>query len=372
MQAYNEKKNLEFCRYYHGEQECPYRDPFKGRAWIAEQLASERASESAKDFLSFVAAHISKWEPYGYELDVAHYIAFFEHCSFEEKIEIAMGYAIDDALQFNKPRGRTVFESHSDAGFYTPETIDMGVLLYSDGSVYVKNALPEGRVCLSLLQEGQMPCNQLYFCVGKYQETADAVKKLIKENWERFSALPSKIDDDVCDGGFSHYKFLSKHFKGMIYGQTEESKVVEAFHDRVLNIFYRMNTPSYDWLEVTRDVETFVEKWTALLDEIDTDEVRAKVYDFIESGRFEEDCRNLGFEMDSFESFKKHCDYNPEKGPEKPFEELLAVCSDYHVLGNAIFSQWRYYKHWADDVKAEFNTKWFRLAFKRLLELLNL
>ena len=323
MQTDNENRDLKYCRYYHGEQQDPYRDSFKGRAWMAEQLASERASDSAKDFLSFVAAHISKWEPYGYEPDVARYIAFFEGCSFE---------------------------------FYTPDTIDVGVLLYYDGSVYIKN------VSLN-------PCIQAYFYEGKYKETADAVKKLITENWERISALPSKYDDIVCDAGFLHYKFLSKHFKGMIYGGSNESKAVEDFHNQVLNIFYRMNAPSYAWLDVTTDADTFVEQWGMLLDEIDADESRAKVYDFIESERFAEDCRNLGFEMDCFESFTKHCNRDSENTSGNSYKELFAVCTDYHVLGNAIFSQWRYYNHWADDVKAEFNTMWFRLAFKRLLEL---
>ena len=314
MQTDNENRDLKYCRYYHGEQQDPYRDSFKGRAWMAEQLASERASDSAKDFLSFVAAHISKWEPYGYEPDVARYIALFDYCSLEEKIEIARDFAIGDALQFKKPRGRTIFESHSDAGFYTPDTIDVGVLLYYDGSVYIKN------VSLN-------PCIQAYFYAGKYKETADVVKKLIDENWERISALPSKIEDHVCDGGFSHYKFLSKHFKGLIYGGSEESKAVETFHNRVLNIFYRTNAPSYDWLDVTTDVDTFVEQWGALLDEIDADESRAKVYDFIESERFAEDCRNLGFEMDCFESFTKHCNRDSENTLGNSYKELFAVCS---------------------------------------------
>ena len=356
MQVDNENRDLKYCRYYHGEPQDPYMDSFKGRAWMAEQLACERASDSAGGFLSFVAAHISKWEPYGYEPDVARYIAFFDYCTLEEKIEIAKGYAIENAIQFKKPRGRTIFESHSDAGFYTPDTIDVGVLLYYDGSVYIKN------VSLN-------PCIQAYFYVGKYKETADAVKKLITENWERISALPSKYDDIVCDAGFLHYKFLSKHFKGMIYGGSNESKAVEDFHNQVLNIFYRMNAPSYAWLDVTTDADTFVEQWGMLLDEIDADESRAKVYDFIESERFAEDCRNLGFEMDCFESFTKHCNRDSENTSGNSYKELFAVCTDYHVLGNAIFSQWRYYNHWADDVKAEFDTVWFRLAFKRLLEL---
>lgn len=369
MQVDNENRDLKYCRYYHGEQQDPYRDSFKGRAWMAEQLACERASDSAKDFLSFVAAHISKWEPYGYEPDVARYIAFFKYCTLEEKLEIARGYAIGDALQFKKPRGRTIFESHSDAGFYTPETIDMGVLLYSDGRIYIKNAVRNSDVCIESSRGELFFCNQVYFYAGKYKETADVVKKLIDENWERISTLPSKIDDFVCDGGFSHYKFLSKHFRGMIYGGSEESKAVETFHNRVLNIFYRTNAPSYDWLDVTTDADTFVEQWGMLLDEIDADETRAKVYDFVESGRFDEDCRNLGFEMDCFESFEKLCNRDSENTSGNSYKELIAVCSDYHVLGNAIFSQWRYYNHWADDVKAEFDTEWFRLAFKRLQEL---
>ncbi|OWV14614.1 hypothetical protein [Fibrobacter sp. UWB5] len=369
MQTDNENRDLKYCRYYRGEQRNPYLDSFKDCAWEAEQLASEQVFDEAKDFLSFVVTHIPNRISSGDELNVNRYIAFFEHCSLEEKLEIAREYAIGDALQFKKPRGRTIFESHSDAGFYTPETIDMGVLLYSDGRVYIKNAVPEGCGCLNLLQDGQDPCTQVYFYAGKYKETADVVKKLIDENWERISTLPSKIDDFVCDGGFSHYKFLSKHFRGMIYGQTEESKAIETFHNQVLNIFYRMNAPSYDWLDVTTDVEAFVEQWGALLDEIDADETHAKVYDFIESGRFDEDCRNLGFEMDCFESFEKLCNCDSENTLGNSYKELFAVCSDYHVLGNAIFSQWRYYNHWADDVKAEFDAEWFRLAFKRLLEL---
>ena len=147
MQANDENKNLEYCRYYHGEQQNPYRDSFKGRAWMAEQLARERASDSAKDFLSFVAAHISKWEPYGYEPDVARYIAFFEGCSFEEKIEIAIGYGLGDALQFKKPRGRTIFESHSDA----LKVIQMRVSILLRQLIWVFCSIATGESILRML-----------------------------------------------------------------------------------------------------------------------------------------------------------------------------------------------------------------------------
>ena len=239
MQAKDEKRDLRYCRYYHGERQCPYMDAFKGRAWIAEELASERASDSAKDFLSFVAAHISKWEPYGYEPDVARYIAFSDCCSLEERLEIARAYAIGDALLLQKPQGETVFESFFIGQGFASSIVNKGVLLYPDGSVYIEN----------VDRRDFERANPVYFYVGKYQETADAVKQLIDENWERISALPSKIDDAVCDGGFSYYKFLSKNFDGVIYGGTEESKAVKDFHNQVLNIFYRKNSPSVDWLE---------------------------------------------------------------------------------------------------------------------------
>ena len=366
------RKNLEYCCYYHRERRNPYWDAFKKYAWMAEEAAIGQPFGGAKEFLAFVVEQIRRWNSHGYATDVARYIAFFDHCSLEEKLEVALKCSLGDALQFKKPRGRTVFESHSDAGFFTPYTVNMGVLLYFDGSVYVKNAVPEGCAFMQWFQDEPVSCDQMFFYVGKYKETADAAKALIKESWERISALPSKIDDFVCDGGFSHYKFLSKHFEGMIYGDSEESKAVDGFHNRVLDIFYRTDTPCNDWLETTTDVDVFVEKWTALLDEIDADETRAKVYEFVGSGRFAEDCRNLGFEMDIFERFYKHCGRGRKKESRKTPGDLIAECTDYRALGNAVFSQWRYYNHWAYDVKTEFATEWFRAAFKRLLELDNL
>ena len=339
MHADNENRDLEYCRYYHGEQNDPYMDSFKSCAWKAEQLACGHISGSAKDFLSSVVANISNSESYDYEMDVARYIAFSESCSFEEMIEFIRECGLVETILPEKPKGRTVFESFWK-GTYMPTC--GGIFLYYDGRVVVK-------VGKDYLDEVSY-----YFLVGRNKNIANAVKEFVKKNWEAISALPSKRDCmEICDGSYNYYKFLSKRCGGYEYENTEDGKAIMHFYDSILNLFYRTNTPSYDWLEVTTDVETFVEKWGALLDEIDADETRAKVYAFVESERFDEDCRLLGFEMDCSDI---------------PFNEL-AACSDYHVLGNAIFSQWRYYGHWAYDVRAEFDTKWFRLAFERLQEL---
>ena len=355
MQANNENKNLEYCRYYHGEQNDLYVDSFKGRAWMAEQLASERASESAVDFLSFVAAHISKWEPYGCEPDVARYIAFFEHCSLKEKLEVAREIGLHEVFLTEKPKGQTVFEEFW-AGTY--KSTYGGLFLYYDGRIAVKigNRYPDDV--------------SYYLLIARDKYVADAVKKLIKDNWAAISALPKKGDCfEFFDGSYNYYKFLTKRCGGYMYEESEDGKAVKPFYNQILNVFYWTNTPFYVFFDVTTDLKTFIEKWSALLDEIDADRTRAKVYDFIESGRFEEDCRNLGFEMDCFESFNAKYNYDPSKHSKKRFEKLVANCDDFRILGNAIFSQWRYYNHWADDVKAEFDTEWFRLAFKRLLEL---
>ena len=122
-------------------------------------------------------------------------------------------------------------------------------------------------------------------------------------------------------------------------------------------------------MPVVDNVKTFVEKWSALLDEIDADETRAKVYAFIDDLQFPKDCESLGFDMDCFNSFNAKYNYNPAKHSKRRFEKLVANCDDFCILGNAIFSQWRNYNHWSYDVKAEFETRWFRIAFKRLLEL---
>ena len=87
-------------------------------------------------------------------------------------------------------------------------------------------------------------------------------------------------------------------------------------------------------MQVADRVNAFVEKWGALLDEIDADRTRAKVYDFIESDRFEEDCRNLGFEMDCFESFNAKYNYDPSKHSKKDSKSWLptVMISTYWVM----------------------------------------
>ena len=77
-----------------------------------------------------------------------------------------------------------------------------------------------------------------------------------------------------------------------------------------------------------------------------------------------EECEAIGFVMDTGASLKQQF---PEalEGHEK-----LALCihhiEDMASLGNAIYSQWRYYQHWACS---PWDVQWFLIALKRLSEL---
>lgn len=74
----------------------------------------------------------------------------------------------------------------------------------------------------------------------------------------------------------------------------------------------------------------------------------------------------LGFEMDTGNSFVERYGYDAFNDPEA-FEK--ACVDDVVLLGSAIFSQWRYWTHWAFAPIDKQSQQWFTLAFARLAEL---
>lgn len=78
---------------------------------------------------------------------------------------------------------------------------------------------------------------------------------------------------------------------------------------------------------------------------------------------------NLGFEMDAGESLKRAFPgvdaFQDNAALQRIIEQL-----DIQTLGNAIFSQWRYWNHWSDyNYMEEPDYEWFVIAFSRLAEL---
>ncbi len=81
--------------------------------------------------------------------------------------------------------------------------------------------------------------------------------------------------------------------------------------------------------------------------------------------QFSIDCEKLGFDMDCGEAFHKL--YGNEK-----LENIIDNIDDVSLLGSAIYSQWRYFNHWAWDaseILEEPNKKWFLLVLNRFEQL---
>lgn len=90
-------------------------------------------------------------------------------------------------------------------------------------------------------------------------------------------------------------------------------------------------------------------------------------YYFIDSPVFVRECVSFGFEMDCAASFREK--YGDEAfNSEEAFARIADTIIDVKVLGSGIFSQWRYYNHWAESSQAIYDAVgWFKLAFDRLL-----
>lgn len=91
-------------------------------------------------------------------------------------------------------------------------------------------------------------------------------------------------------------------------------------------------------------------------------------YRFFDNLTVPKECEQLGFEMDCGESFTKAFGnelWNTTKG----LEDRVKEATDIKMLGSAVFSQWRYYNHWADSHPSDEVKEWFLILLRRLKEL---
>lgn len=87
----------------------------------------------------------------------------------------------------------------------------------------------------------------------------------------------------------------------------------------------------------------------------------------IVDGTMGDECSDLGFEMDCGNAFSEK--YGQAVNDCDALEKIIDVVDDVNLLGSAIFSQWRYFNHWAysgTEVLEPNNRKWFVLALNRL------
>ncbi len=80
-----------------------------------------------------------------------------------------------------------------------------------------------------------------------------------------------------------------------------------------------------------------------------------------------EDCEALGFIMDCGVAFKNK--YGFHIGDNEALSRSIDQVTDIQALGSAIYSQWRYFNHWAysaEEILEPQNREWFIIALSRL------
>lgn len=80
-----------------------------------------------------------------------------------------------------------------------------------------------------------------------------------------------------------------------------------------------------------------------------------------------DECAALGFEMDCGHAFSEK--YGQAANDHEELNKIIDEVTDIPLLGSAIYSQWRYFSHWAYDgaeILQPENRSWFILALSRL------
>lgn len=83
-----------------------------------------------------------------------------------------------------------------------------------------------------------------------------------------------------------------------------------------------------------------------------------------------DDCAALGFEMDCGHAFERV--YGAAVNNSDELDKVIDDITDISLLGSAIYSQWRYFNHWAytgAEILEPKNRAWFIAALERLAEL---
>lgn len=81
------------------------------------------------------------------------------------------------------------------------------------------------------------------------------------------------------------------------------------------------------------------------------------------------ECGDLGFDMDAGESFINQYSKDAFHKADT-LERIINDVDSVELLGNGIYSKWRYITHWAESsLLSEDNKKWFLIVLNRLIEL---
>ena len=117
----------------------------------------------------------------------------------------------------------------------------------------------------------------------------------------------------------------------------------------------------------TIDIKTFTEKYIDyFLTKFAPDS--REYYDLFDSSSFPDECWSLGFEMDCGESFIAA--YGEEAWhSHSGLSSVIGKVDNITILGSALFSEWRYFNHWAYGHATEEDKEWFLTILQRMQEL---
>ncbi len=113
-----------------------------------------------------------------------------------------------------------------------------------------------------------------------------------------------------------------------------------------------------------RQIHDFAVKWL--------DKFRDQNINYIElvDHSMADDCTALGFQMDCGHAFSE--EYGQAANNYEALEKIIEDVTDIPLLGSAIYSQWRYFNHWAytgAEILEPQNRNWFITALVRLEKL---
>ena len=113
-------------------------------------------------------------------------------------------------------------------------------------------------------------------------------------------------------------------------------------------------------------INEFAKKWISKFEDPNVDYIE------LVDHYFADDCRALGFAMDCGHAYNRK--YPGTVGGYDHRRDSIANESNIALLGSAVYSQWRYFNHWAYDgaeILEQRNRDWFCKILRRLEELSN-
>lgn len=115
-----------------------------------------------------------------------------------------------------------------------------------------------------------------------------------------------------------------------------------------------------------KQVHAFAANWSMKFANPDT-----TPYELLDDQNFPDSCFSFGFKMDCGEMFMEK--YSSEAlNKVGALQKVIADIDDIDFLGSAIFSQWRYFNHWAyspEEINTPNARAWFVCALSRLMAL---